>query len=338
MEAWIHLLARFTNEAIFFEGLAFCVLLMSYFAFWILKKRKYGSAGQVVPASLLRAYLNSLIGDAEQLRQQLFGLMRGTSGVHEPSLQLGSSATSLASLAAGAGLGSPALGAGGGAQLSSLEAKVAEQSRTIESLAQERTQLQNDLMAAKAASGGGGGDATASVGASGPSAEDVARTKGLQEKVDALEARLAEYAVIEDDLANLKRLQQENAKLKSALESSGQNVASIVGQAVPDPLPETPAAASEPVMAAVPDPIPSPAPAAEPSPLEAATADVPNFDGLSQQVGESLKEPPAGASVADTAAPLAAVNSPVLDAPATPLGDEKSDADLVAEFEKMLNG
>ncbi len=101
-------------------------------------------------------------------------------------------------------------------------------------------------------------------------------------------------------------------------------VTAAVTQATPVPMAQEPALVA-PVEAA---------PVASPT---APTLAEPSFEGLVDQVEESLKTTPA-----------AVTNIPAVDAVATPPETsttgateptiEKSDADLVAEFEKMLNG
>lgn len=402
MNSWVHVLARFTPEALLFEALAICLLLAAYFAFWILKKRRYGAAGEVIPAGVVRTYLGELIGDAEHLRTQLFGLLKQGGTGYEPSLGSSLGASSAASAGATIGAGS------------------AEQAQAIEALTVEKSKLEKELAEAKSAAlavggGAGGGD----------SSKFVAQINELQGKVDGLEAKLAEYSVIEDDLANLKRLQQENNKLRAALESKGGNLSEVLGAnsltaaapvtaapvaaapaaaspadspaASDDPLaaladigggdagdgldalagapvtPEAPATGGDELAAlgfgdaaTTPAPAEAPAgsddllagladigggeaaaPASAPDALAAADAgaasgtdslDTAAFDSLAGSVDQSLAaESPSGGSVAD---PLAGLGDSAASSDALPAakGEVKSDADLVAEFEKMLNG
>ena len=204
LNSWVHVLSRFTPEALLFEALALSLLFACYLAFWILKKRRFGSAGEVVPANLVKTYLNELIGDADFLRTQLFGLFKQagiSTGQSEPRMSM--SAQSPAPSAADA-------------------AKNAEQARVIETLTAEKLVLQKEVTNLKAS----GASATP---LSGESAVLQQQLKELQSKSDMLEGKLAEYSVIEDDLANLKRLQQENNKFRAAIESKGGNIGDILG-------------------------------------------------------------------------------------------------------------
>lgn len=249
---------------------------------------------------------------------------------------------------------------------------MAEQASAMERIMTEKAKLEKELADARANGATAAPSAEASAGG-----EDVQK---LQEKCQSLEARLAEYSVIEDDLANLKRLQQENAQLKSQL-ANGSGATATPAAPAPTPAPAAaapstpePAPAPEPVAAAPAQPeIPAAAAAASDPGADAAAkamaaaaaADAPSssvmsqdaiqamldssnagtpapaaapanqFEGLVDEVEKSLQPgtPPAGATATASAAPTgpAAVETKIEKAP------EKTDEDLIAEFEKMLN-
>ena len=284
MGNWVYLFSKFTTEALLFEALAIFLLLGSYASFWVLKKRRLGVLRETVPTGVVKDYLNVLIADAEQLRAQLFGLL-ASQGIRTDATRV--------AMPAMTSPGDPALAA----KASQLEARMAEQTRAMDSLMAEKNRIEKDLVAAKAAS------TTAAPGT--PVGSDPMVPK-LQEKISSLESRLAEYSVIEDDLANLKRLQQENAQLKAALSGKGGEMAAVAAVA-------TTAASTEPMVQA---------------PAE-------DFEKLVDQVEESLKPAAEAApSLAPEPTAVAATPAPAPAATAT----TKSDEDLVAEFEKMLNG
>lgn len=358
MASWIYLFSKFTPEALLFEALFIFTLCGGYAVFWILRKRRLGVIEHAVPAGVVKTYLNELIYDAEQMRAQLFGLLR-SAGVQVPA-EAGHAMPSAAGLAAAvAGANDPALLA----KMAALEAKMAEQAKAMQALLAEKDKIEKELAALRAGKGAG--------------APVAGGNKELEDKIKLLEAKLAEYSIIEDDLANLKKLQQENAQLRTAMGSGG---AAAVAAAAPAPAP----------AAAAPAPTPEPAPAADPAQddLTAALADIADsaaaapateapapaaaapevsdaqagvdalfdsvaaeaaaapaaeapaaapevsdaqakvdslFDNLVNQVEESLQPEAAAAA---PAAPAAAENPTLAD---------KSDADLVAEFEKMLS-
>jgi hypothetical protein len=383
MASWIYIFSKFTPEALLFEALVICLLCSCYAAFWVLKKRKYGVLGKDVPNYAVKSYLTQLILDAEQMRIQLFGLLAGSG--FDPNLMANLRGAVGATAGTGASPLLSALGVSGGtaasaaalaadpelgAKLAAIESKMVEQAKAIETITVEKVRIEKELIEARAGKGGGGGG------------EGGSNDAKLAEKIKALEAKLSEYSVIEDDLANLKRLQQENVQLKAQLGGKAvplSEVAAAAGEVSAPPaeaaaaadssgdlLGETqteapPAVAAAEAEAAAPsleeaaaaeavaatDAAISEAATAEP--IAASTGDA-GFEGLVDQVEQSLvepnppatpaaAEPAAGASVADTAA--GATGAVTEAAAAVPSGmtptPEKTDADLVAEFEKMLN-
>ncbi len=308
---WVYFFSKFTPEALVLEALLICALFCAYAAYWVLKKRKQGAAGAEIPGTVVKTYLNELITDAEQLRMQLFGLL-SASGIAIPHGIAPQPIASASSQAAPQPVAAPAPRASTTvvqdpellAKLAALESRMSEQTRAMETIVSEKIKLEKELATAKTATApvSGGVDPTVVV--------------QLQDKIKLLEAKLAEYSVIEDDLANLKRLQQENTQLKAA----------IGGKGVETPTAAAPAAATTPAPA--PTPSPAPAPAASAPSADAA------FEGLVDTLEETLQ--PAADPLAEPAAPAEAPSAEP--AAAAPAASEKSDADLVAEFEKMLNG
>jgi hypothetical protein len=310
MNSWIYLFAKFTPEALLFEAFAIFLLCCGYTAFWVLRKRRFGSVEDELPSGPVRVYLNELIANAEQLRLQLFGLLGG------PAHLMGS-------------LG----GVDPTQKLKGLEEKMSQQAKALEALASEKAKMESELASARAnnqisapSGGGGGGD-----------------TSALEARIKELESRLAEYAVIEDDLANLKRLQQENAQLKASLEGKG--VSAPVSSAPP---PE-PAPTPEPVAAPPPEAPAEPSMQTEdlsqPAAESVASSDEQKdaFADLASQVENSLPSSPE--ETIEPSAPSAESNPPspvetppeAAPAPEQKAGDPNSiEADLVAEFEKML--
>ncbi|MGE0614197.1 MAG: hypothetical protein AB7P04_01035 [Bacteriovoracia bacterium] len=340
--SWIYVYSQFTKELMTFQILAICVLCAIYAGFWIIKKRRLGVAGELIPSGFVKNYLNVLIQDANMVRTQLFGLL-GEAGVGDLSkIQI-----NLTAPAGGAAVSDPSLAA----RLAELEGKLNTQNQAMSALEAQKKQIEAELAAARAnvgsgGGGGGGGD-----------------TSGLQKKIKELEAKLAEYSVIEDDLANLKRLQQENAQLKEQLAGKG-------GAAPAAPTATAPAAtatgATAAAVAAASDaaaPVetinltppaelaPTPAPEKTDSVAEIAKepAAPAAFEGLVDQVEQSLKEPTAVAPTPEpapeaAAAPAADPAAAVVANPEAKPGEAgalenvgKSDEDLLSEFEKMLN-
>jgi hypothetical protein len=224
MDAWVYLFSKFTHEALLFEALALFLGLFGYAVFYLIRKRKYGVAGKEVPSNVMKVYLAQLVGDAEEIRTQLFGLL----GKGEASARLMANLQFQADLPAvpTAGAGATLAGAPVATtqlvqdpklteKLKELESKLSEQATALDSVLNEKMKLEEELASAK--TGGGSADE----GSEDAKAGEKDRTGPLQERVKQLEAQLAEYAIIEDDLANLKRLQKENKTLKQQLADGG---------------------------------------------------------------------------------------------------------------------
>jgi hypothetical protein len=323
---WVLLFSRFTSEALLFEALIIFTLLAIYSGFFVLRKRRFGSIQTQIPAGVVKAYLNELIVDAEALRAQLFGLL-SSAGVpaHEitqkmSELQSTSGAAFFQATPQPAGSSASSTPAASSAAIQAMEAKITEQAKQIENYLAEKTRVEKELSEVRAQ------------GAATPTGDTQGVNK-LQEKIGLLEGKLAEYSVIEDDLANLKRLQQENAQLKTALGNKGAVTEAPAEPVAAASVAAAPAAPAESKTVLEPAATPPSASAdaglddalsaltvAAKAPEPAAPAD---FEGLVDQVEKSLE-------------PAAAAETPSTSEAATAT-IEKSDADLVAEFEKMLN-
>jgi len=157
-----------------------------------------------------------------------------------------------------------------------------------------------------------------SAGSTGAGSDELAK------KVKELEARLEEYSLFEDDLANLKRLQQENQQLRKKLETLGSNLspAAEATPVAPTPL----AAVAAPVQVKAVEP--TPAPAQEEAPPAGNTLDQAMIDAL-------LSGTPATPPVTSTPAP-----APV-ETKAEPVAEPASQKDafenLVASVETSLS-
>jgi hypothetical protein len=302
------------------------------------------------------------MGDAEEIRTQLFGLLgKGEATARlMTNLQFQVDAPSAQSGAVGAtAAGNPVAvtqlvqDPKMAEKLKELEKKLAEQTNALDSVLNEKMKLEEELANAKTDSGGDGQPADKAA---------VDRAAPLQERVKQLEAQLAEYAIIEDDLANLKRLQKENKTLKQQIADGGGAPAPAAAA------PEAPKAAAKPATPApaVPELEAAPAPAAEPAEARAAPAapvlpdptgpndpdiatetvdashphdpDHPaDFESLVDVVEKNLADAAKSENVDSSAAPAAPEFS-LESGPAVEMKpDEKSEEQLQADFEKMLN-
>lgn len=330
MDAWVYVFSKFTQEALLFEILVLCIIAAAYAAYFVTKKRKYGVIQSEIPSNLVKVYLAQLVSDAEDLRVQLFGLLGKNNLDAELAKRLvGAPAPTQTTTTVVAAPANAAADAELQARLKDLEAKMQEQSKALSSVLNEKTRLEQELALARSQTGA----AAESAPASGDS-------KGLTDRIQQLEAQLAEYAIIEDDLANLKRLQRENKQLRDQVEKAGGNTAPTTSAeataqaSTPSSTTDTPA-----VTAAASDPVATTTSASTntPEPTETLAADAPpppsadptpNFENLVDQVEKSLEKANTHAeATASTEEPAAAAEA----------AKPKSETELAAEFEKMLN-
>lgn len=289
------------SDQLFVIQIGFLVIILSVLVWiWYYNRKKYQHLKHQIPASVVKSYLDSIIQNSTSLKSSLF---RGGGVDVDPSNI--PSVLPLTDLPGGTQVG---LDGGGDAalkaqiaqlqaqlaekinQVGELEAKNADLSGTVKQK-QERIEELEKLLA-EAQAGGGAGDP-----------EAAAKLAEMTKERDALKDELQQYDVISDDLANMKRLKQENEQLKKALSDAGGSV------------PDAPAEEA------------APAPAAEaaPAPVEEPVA----------EAAPAVEEPPAPAveePVAE-AAPAAAQETAPAEAEG---GDDKSPEDLLSEFEKML--
>lgn len=117
---------------------------------------------------------------------------------------------------------------------SQLAEALKERDVKVQDLAREIDRLTTEVATSKTLAGGGGGS-------DGKVAE-------LQTKIEELQARLSEYEIIEDDIADLSLFKEENAQLRTELEAlksqigSGNVVASPVAPVIAEEVVATPVA------------------------------------------------------------------------------------------------
>lgn len=256
MESIIYLISIFSEELLLFQGLFISVIAVAYFGYLIMKKRRYGLFHKNTSAFIVKEYLNEVIGETEEVRNQLFGILSGG----EPSLERKAKGEPfLAS-------DTPSTSATSEANVdtSQFEKKISELTAKSTQLEKDKKELEEKLKNQPK-----------------QSAEPLTGdSKELADKIKGLEDRLAEYSIIEDDLANLKKLQQENAQLKAALEGKGGSLPPPAAEETKKEEPEVEAG-------------PEKAEEAAPTPTGDET---PNFEELVDDVEKSLEEPQVAAA------------------------------------------
>lgn len=300
------ILTKFTDETITVFSLLLLVTMVGIIIYWFYNRKKFHQLSHEIPASVVKNYLDSIIQNSNSLKSSLF---RGG------GLDIGNGIPSV--FPVGDLPSSMSIGIGSGGEESSLKnAEIASLTQKLSDRQKQILDLERSIQDLSAGKGlGAETDLLKKDLASSQQkvrdleaqlAEAMARSGGdpnLQKELasvtserNEIRERLREYAIIEEDLANLKRLQQENDQLKAELLTYKK------GSPVPAP-------ASVPVV-----PIPVP----EEEDLEAAMA---------QAIAES-KPTPSAANVVEVAAPD--------DLPVEEVGEQKSAEELLSEFEKML--
>jgi hypothetical protein len=324
MEGIVDLLHYFENQTaeLLVLGTSIMTILFIILMFlWLYNKKKYNSLKHQIPAGVVKNYLDSIIQNSSSLKSSLFRGELGLDGV--PSVM------PISNLPGGDSIEIQTGGGGGAptnnAELAALQAQLAEKLNIIREL--------EDRLANMPATGGAEADPQVikeletkiiekekeiqvlkeAPAEGGGGVDESEHDKVKKERDDALE-KLKEYEVIEDDLANLKRLKQENEQLKKSLEGGEEEETTVV-EGGSEPAEETTVVegGSEP---------------AEETTLVSGGEEAVDTD--LQAAAEPMTE--------DAPAVEAAAEEVVDDAP--PGGDDveekKTPEDLLSEFEKML--
>jgi hypothetical protein len=292
MEAIGLFFTKFSDELLSAQ-IALLSFSLALAVYWMLVRKKKRETAEWVPAALVRAYLDRVRADERDTRIKLFGEDSGYAVSPQMPLtqMLGSPTVTQTVISNDPALQKEIEALRG--QLAMADTRAMEFDRTLNGLRAEKAAIEQKLKEAPAAGAGAA-----------PGAADPAMLRELED----LRARIQEYDVVSEEIANIKILQKENEKLKQRVSQleGGAPALTVVpgGAAAPQPvttIPATPKAEA---------PAPAPAPKAEP----AATA----------------------------AAPAPEANTNVL-APVTPSVDaapektsKQKEEELLSEFEKML--
>lgn len=217
-ESAVNYLDKFGPEVLVIQ-FGFLVILSTLFLWlWFSNRKKYHNLKHAIPANVVKSYLDSIIQNSTSLKSQLF---RG-GGIEAGSIP---SVMPIGNLMGGDGLaisGAPSTALleelnQRKAQISAMEAQLASY-RELEAkynssqsnLAKAEAKIKElEALLAQMKSGAPAGD---------NSAIQAQLTMVTKER-DELRDKLREFEIIADDLANLKRLQQENEQLKRSLAS-----------------------------------------------------------------------------------------------------------------------
>ncbi|MFT6630892.1 MAG: hypothetical protein ACJAS4_000836 [Bacteriovoracaceae bacterium] len=246
------------------------LVILSAIILWVYyyNRKKYHNLKHQIPASVVKNYLDSIIQNSTALKSSLFrggGLDVDPSSI--PSVMPLDQLQTSTPIGVSTSGGDEALRA----EVARLQSQLTEKQNIITDLENKSTDLEGTVKAkqerieelekllaeAQANEGtAGGGDDEAL----------KAQLAEVTTERDSLKEDLAQYDIIEDDLADLKRLKQENEQLRAALEGSGGSVpeAAPVAEAAPVPAAEPVVAEPEPVAVAeaAPEAVAEPAAAA----------------------------------------------------------------------------
>lgn len=305
MNAIINYLDKYHGQlTVLLLGLSLIILAVFLWV-WFYNRRKYNHLKHQIPASVVKNYLDSIIQNSTSLKSSLFrggGLDVDANGV--PSVM------PLSDLAGG---GQVNVSGGGDdsalrAEIARLQALLNEKTVVVKDLENKNVELGGDVKAKQARIeelekmlSEKGGDPAA--------AGQVAE---LKEERDKLQEELKQYDLISDDIADLKRLRQENAQLKKALEDSGAPAPESEAVVEEAPVEEEPIA-DEPI---------------EEAPVEEPVEEEPVAEEAAPE--EPAEEEPIGEPAAEEPVAQEATSDSGED------DDSKSPEDLLSEFEKML--
>jgi predicted nuclease with TOPRIM domain len=323
-DSLINYMDKFGQELLVIQ-FGFLVILSTLFLWlWFSNRRKYHNLKHAIPANVVKDYLDSIIQNSTALKSSLFrGGGLEVNGV--PSVM------PLHNLMGGEGLavnGAPSTAlleevnqkkaaiAALEAQLSSLQGARKEIEGKLSSSQNQLSSAENKIKELEALLG----QARNSGGAAPSDGTLQAELNMVTKERDELRDRLREFEIISDDLANLKRLQQENEQLKKSLAAQGGALPSAPEPAQPKVDPENILSQAD-----VSDLFQDMGQAAAPE--QETTEALENF--LSEEA-PSEAEPSHEASV--EAAPQTEEDKPAEGKQKS----EKTPEDLLSEFEKML--
>lgn len=299
---FINLVDKFSSQILLIQVGLILILFSVFLWIWLYNKRRYNHLKHQIPANVVKNYLDSIIQNSHSLKSSLFrggGLDVDENGVPSvlsfKDIANGSSQVSYAPQNESEELNAK------NAEIMRLQGEVESKNKIVRDFEKELSSLNGEmkdrnlkiselekLLSEK--------DGASSEQKSGDDEALKSEIERLKKENSELQNRLAEYSIIEDDLADLKKIKQENEQLKRSLELRGGSSVEEENLEIPSPEEEqTLEVGSEPVVA-------EPEPVAVEADSEVVVESQPEL--------ETNKEPEAV--------------------------EEKSAEDLLAEFEKML--
>jgi hypothetical protein len=323
-ETVVNYLDKFGPELLVIQ-FGFLVILSTLFLWlWFSNRRKYHNLKHAIPATVVKSYLDSIIQNSTALKSQLFrGGGLEASGI--PSVM------PLSQLSGGESLG--VSGAPSTALLEELNQKraiIASLESQLSASQTSQREIEAKLALSQAALAAAEAKireleallAQARAGGDGALKAELAM---VTKERDEIRDRLKEFEIISDDLANLKRLQQENEQLKRSLAAQGSAPAPAPAPEIRPPVDPNNILSQADVSDLLQD-------LGAPTPATASTDDNRALDGFLAPPAETIPSTPTQDDVdsmfakAESAAAL----------PPPGKGDNLNNDDLLSEFEKML--
>ena len=202
MEAIGLFLSKFSDELLSAQ-IAMLSFSLALAVYWLLVRKKKRETAEWVPAALVRAYLDRVKADERDTRIRLFGEDHSVAPAAMPLTQMlnaGAAPQVVTQVVADPSLQKEVEALR--AQLAMADSRAMEFDRTLNGLRAEKTVLEQKVKDAASAAPAAGAPVAA-----GP---DPAMVRDSM----TLRARIQEYDVVSEEIANIKILQKENEKLK----------------------------------------------------------------------------------------------------------------------------
>jgi hypothetical protein len=313
LDTVINYLDKFGPEILVIQSGLLVILSTLFLWLWFSNRRKYHNLKHAIPANVVKSYLDSIIQNSTSLKSSLFrggGTdINGIPSVMPLSLLSGGDSLGLSGAPSTALLEEINQKK---AMISSLEAQISSYLASQKEIENKLISYQSNLSSAenkvKELEG------ILSESRSGGDESLKSELAMLKKERDEIKEKLKEFEIISDDLANLKRLHQENEQLKRSL-------AAIQGASSSEPLPSIETSKSNPADV-------SELLGEVGKPSEAGNE---NNEALDSFLASSTEEPTsAGQSDASALAAMAESEGQ------TDNKSDKTPEDLLSEFEKML--
>ncbi len=239
------ILTKFTDETITIFSLLLLVTMVGIIIYWFYNRKKFHQLSHEIPASVVKNYLDSIIENSNSLKSSLFrggGLDIGN-GI--PSVvQIGDLPSSKN---IGVGIGSEEVSQKN-AEIAALHQKLGDRQGQIQDLEKtiqelsagkglgaESEILKKDLAKSQQRARELESQLVEAMTRGGSDSSIEKELVSVTNERNEIRERLKEYAIIEEDLANLKRLQQENDQLKVELNNLRKGGATTI---TPNTIPE----------------------------------------------------------------------------------------------------